>query len=70
MRTGFIDLGRLIQVTKIPEDNEVASESEASDDEGSDKNEPNEPSAKPQKTADSNPALIEKLTNDLALENE
>ena len=70
MKTGFIKLGRLIHDTKITEDNEVGSESEVSDDEGSDKNEPNEPSARRQKTAESNPALIDKLTKDLALENE
>ena len=70
MKTGFADLGRLIQVTKIPEDKQIGSESELSDDEGSDKNEPDEPLAKRQKTADSNPAIIEKLTKDLALEDE
>ena len=70
MKTGFADLGRLIQVTKIPEDKQIDSESEVSDDEGSDKIEPDEPLAKRQKTADSNPAIIEKLTKDLALEDE
>ena len=70
MKTGFADLGRLIQVTKITEDKEIGSESEVSDDEGSDKNEPDEPSAKRQNTADYNPAIIEKLTKDLAFEDE
>lgn len=70
INTGFADLGKLIQDTKITEDKEIGSESELSDDEGSDKNEPDEPSAKRQKTADSNPAIIEKLTKDLALEDE
>ena len=70
MKTGFADLGKLIQDTRTTEDKEIGSESELSDDEGSDKNEPDEPSAKRQKTADSNPAIIEKLTKDLALEDE
>ena len=52
MKTGFADLGKLIQDTKITEDKEITSESEVSDDECSDKNEPDEPPAKRQRTAD------------------
>ena len=70
MKTGFADIGKLIQDTRITEDKEIGSESKLSDDEVSDKNEPDEPSAKRQKTADSNLAIIEKLTKDLALEDE
>ena len=70
MKTGFADLGSLIHVTKIPEDNQIGPESEVSADKGSDKNKPEEPSAKHQKTADSNRAIIEKLTKDLPPEDE
>ena len=70
MKTGFADLGKLIQDTKITEDKEISSESEVSDDECSDKNEPDEPPAKRQKTADPHPAIIEKFTKELALEDE
>ena len=70
MKTGFADLGKLIQDTKLTEDKEISSESEVSDDEYSDKNEPDEPQAKRQKTADPHPAIIVKLTKDLALEGE
>ena len=70
MKTGFADLGDLIQDTKITEDKEIGSESKVLNDEGSDKNEPDGPPAKRQKTADSNLAIIEKLTKDLALEDE
>lgn len=70
LKTGFADLGKLIQDTKRPEAQESGPESGDSDDEDSDKNEPDEPPAKRQKAADSSPAIIEKLTKDLALEDE
>ena len=70
MKTGFADLAKMIQDTKTTEDKEIGSQSEVSDDECSDKNEPDEPPAKRQKTTDLHPAIIEKLTKDLALENE
>ena len=70
MKTGFADLAKLIQDTRTTEDKEISSQSEVSQDECSDKNEPDEPPAKRQKTADPHPAIIEKLTKDLALENE
>ena len=46
MKTGFANLGKLIQDTKITEDKEIGSESEVSDDKGSDENEPDGPPAK------------------------
>ena len=67
LKTGFADLGKLIQDSKRPEAQESGSES---GDEDSDKNESDEPPAKRQKAADSSPAIIEKLTKDLALEDE
>ena len=70
LKTGFADLGKLIQDTKRPEAQESSSESGDSGDEDPDKNEPDEPPAKRQKAADSSPAIIEKLTKDLALEDE
>ena len=70
LKTGFADLGKLIQDSKRPEAQESGSESGDSGDEDSDKNESDEPPAKRQKAADSSPAIIEKLTKDLALEDE
>ena len=70
LKTGFADLGKLIQDSKRPEVQESGSESGDSGDEDSDKNESDEPPAKRQKAADSSPAIIEKLTKDLALEDE
>ncbi|XP_068671323.1 bromodomain and WD repeat-containing DDB_G0285837-like [Montipora foliosa] len=67
---GFADLGKLIQDSKRPEAQESGSETGDSGDEDSDKNESDEPPAKRQKAADSSPAIIEKLTKDLALEDE
>ena len=48
MKTGFADLGKLIQDTKITEGKEISSESGVSDDECPDKNEPDEPPVKRQ----------------------
>ena len=73
LKTGFDDLGKLIQDSKRPEAQESGSESGDSGDEDSDKNGSNgsnEPPAKRQKAGDSSPATIEKLTKDLALEDE
>ena len=70
LKTGFADLGKLIQDTKRPEARESGSEYGDSGNEDPDKNEPDEPPAKRQKAADSSPAIIEKLTRDLALEDE
>ena len=68
LKTGFADLGKLIQDTKRPEAQESGSESGDSGDKDPDKNEPDEPPAKRQKATDSSLAIIEKLTKDLALE--
>ena len=60
-----------MQDSKRPEAQESGSESGDSGDEDSDKNESDEPPAKQrQKAVDSSPAIIEKLTKDLALEDE
>ena len=70
LKIGSTDLGKLIQDTKRPEAQESGSESGDSGDEDSDKNEPDEPPAKRQKAGDSSPAIIEKLTKDIALGDE
>ena len=70
LKPGFADLGKLIQDSKRPEAQEIGSESGDSGDEDSEKNESDEPPAKRQKAADCSPAIIEKLTKDLALEDE
>ena len=52
MRARFANLGELTQDIRIPADSEISSESRNSGNEGSDKDETNQLSAKQPKTAD------------------
>ena len=67
MKTGFADIGKLIHDTTLFADSAARSE-DISGDEDSDDTE--EPPAKRQKTAEPRPAIIEKLTKGLALEDD
>ena len=67
MKTGFADIGKLIYDTTLFADSAARSE-DISGDEDSDDTE--EPPAKRQKTAEPRPAIIEKLTKGLALEDD